>query len=212
MLKFVNKIFQIFIDVLVFIVTLLILFSLYKLIQIKILNKPYANIFGYSVFEIATGSMEPVLKIKDLIVVKISDEVNKNDIITYVEDDNLITHRVIAVNGDEIITKGDANNSKDVQVKRENIVGRMVLVIPKGGIIREVFITPKIIISLVITLILINLCLSYDKSRDLKNVRNDKKMAMDASYENFSDEDKLYKTKSFQNLKDEVFREYNKKK
>lgn len=197
MLKIVNKIFQIFIDILVFIITVLILFSLYKLIQIKVMNKPYANTFGYSIFYIATGSMEPTLKVKDLIVVKITKDVDVSDIVTYMEDGNLITHRVILVNGDVITTKGDANNSKDVQVSRENIVGKMVMVIPKGGLIREIFITPKIIISIVITLVLINLCLSYNKGdNSLKKV----------------EDDELYKTKSFQNLKDEIFKSLDNKK
>lgn len=207
MLKIINKIFQVFIDVLVFIVTLLILFSLYKLIQVKVFKKPYASIFGYSVFEIATGSMEPVLKVKDLIVVKIGNEVNKGDIITYMEDGNLITHRVIDVNLDEVTTKGDANNSQDVKVKRKDIVGKIVLVIPKGGIIREVFITPKIIISLVITLILINLCLSYDKG---KNMENDKKM-INTSSGDMEESDMVNKKKSFQNLLDEILKENDNK-
>ena len=82
MLKFLNKIFQIFIDFLVFIITILILFSLYKLIVVKIYHKPYANTLGYSIFEIATGSMEPTLKVKDLIIVKITKNIKENDIIS----------------------------------------------------------------------------------------------------------------------------------
>ena len=178
MLKLLNKIFQIFTDILVFIVTILILFSLYNLISIKVLNKPYASLMGYSMFEIATGSMEPTINVKDLILVKITKDIKLNDIVTYEEDNNLITHRVIDIKDDYIITKGDANNSKDVNVSKNKIVGKTIYIIRKGGIIREIFITPKIIISIVITLFLVNYCFSLpacdNKQKKLKNNKQKK--------------------------------------
>ena len=195
MLKVVNKIFQIFIDFLVFIISILILFSLYNIISIKILNKPYTNLFCFSIFEIATVSMEPTLNVKDMVIVKITKDIKVNDIITYEEDGNLITHRVIDIKNDTITTKGDANNSLDVKVPKEKIVGKIVFVIKKGGIIREIFITPKVIISITITLILISLCLSY---RQDKNIKKPKKL-------DNKKEDNLKKNKSFQDLKNEVY-------
>lgn len=180
MKKIVNKTFQIFIDFLVLVITVLILFSLYKIISIKFLHKPYSNIFGYTTFEIATGSMEPTLNVKDIIIVKITKDVKENDIVTYKENDDLITHRVISVGENTIVTKGDANNSEDVNVKKENIVGKLACTIHKGGMLRDIFITPKIIISLVVTLILVNICLSY--------------------------KDPKKETKTFQNIKDEIFK------
>ena len=42
MLKYINKIFQVFIDILVFIITVLILFSLYNFISLKVLDKEYS--------------------------------------------------------------------------------------------------------------------------------------------------------------------------
>ena len=193
MLKFINKVFQIFIDFLVFIITILILFSLYNLISIKVLNKPYTNLFGFSVFEIATGSMEPTLNVKDLVIVKITKNISLDDIITYEEDGNLITHRVIEIKEDTITTKGDANNSIDVKVPKTKIVGKIVYVIRKGGIIREVFITPKVIISITITLVLISLCLSYKENKPDKNKKNKEKQKCNES-----------NNKSFQKIKDEV--------
>lgn len=192
MLKLLNKFFQIFTDILVFIVTILIFFSLYNLVSIKVLHKPYASLLGYSVFEIASGSMEPTIKVKDLIVVKITKDIKENDIVTYDEDSNLITHRVIAINDEYITTKGDANNSVDVKVKREQIVGKTVHIIKKGGIIRDIFVTPKIIITIIITLILINYCFSLvdDKLKKQDNANIEIKNS----------------NKSFQDLKNEVLK------
>lgn len=225
MLKFLNKIFQIFIDFLVFIITILILFSLYKLIIVKVYHKPYANTLGYSIFEIATGSMEPTLKVKDLIIVKITKNIKENDIITYQEENALITHRVIKINDQTITTKGDANNSIDVKINKEDIVGKVVYIIPNGGLIRELFLTPKIIISSVITLILISICLTISQKKENNNSHtktskkspkitidiNDSKK--DNKIKQHIKEDNINDTKSFQNLKEEIFKaEENKKK
>lgn len=212
MLKFINKIFQIFIDFLVFIITILILFSLYNLVSIKLLNKPYTNLFGFSVFEIATGSMEPTLNVKDLVIVKITKNISLDDIITYEEDGNLITHRVIDIKEDTITTKGDANNSIDVKVPKEKIVGKIVYVIRKGGIIREVFITPKVIISITITLVLISLCLSYKETKPDKNKENINKITKRKNIKNKEKQKhNESNSKSFQNIKDEVLNKENSK-
>lgn len=99
MLKYINKIFQVFIDILVFIITVLIFFSLYNFISLKVLNKEYSNVLGVSIFEIVSGSMEPTLNVKDLIVVKKTSNISKNDIITYIDGKDFITHRVIKIEG-----------------------------------------------------------------------------------------------------------------
>ena len=161
MLKYINKIFQIFIDILMFIITFLILFALCNLISVKVFHKEYSSLFGLTIFEIVSGSMEPTLNVKDLIIVYSTDKIKENDIITYTDDKDFITHRVIKIEGETITTKGDSNNSTDVRINKNKIIGKVILTIPKGGIIREIIITPKVIISIVVTLILLSLCVSY---------------------------------------------------
>lgn len=161
MLKYINKMFQIFIDILMFIITFLILFALCNFISVKVLHKDYSNLFGLTIFEIVSGSMEPTLNVKDLIIVYSTDKIKENDIITYTDDKDFITHRVIKIEGETITTKGDSNNSTDVRINKNKIIGKVILTIPKGGIIREILITPKVIISVVVTLILLSLCVSY---------------------------------------------------
>ena len=75
MLKYINKIFQIFIDILMFIITFLILFALCNLISVKVFHKEYSSIFGLTIFEIVSGSMEPTLNVKDLIIVYSTDKI-----------------------------------------------------------------------------------------------------------------------------------------
>ena len=63
--------------------------------------------------------------------------------------------------GDEIITQGDANNSTDKKISKSMIIGKVVKVLPNLGVIKSILLTPKIIISICIFILLLNLCLSY---------------------------------------------------
>ena len=164
MLKVIKKIIHVFIDILMLFTTLLILFLLYRIISIKYLNKE--TILGYSFYEIATGSMEPTLNINDFIIVKEKDDYNVKDIVTYKEGNDYITHRIIEINDNTLITKGDANNSTDKKINKDAVIGKVVKVIPKGGIIKRVILTPKVMISVLISIVLINVCLSINKKED----------------------------------------------
>lgn len=93
---------------------------------------------------IATGSMEPMIKPGDIILVeKITDiedinKLNVNDVIQFKKDNILISHRVIVVGNNKegiyYITKGDNNSTPDSdKVKPEQIKGKVINVIPKIG-------------------------------------------------------------------------------
>lgn len=185
MVKYINKFFQICIDILVFIITVLIFLTLYNFISLKVLDKKYTNILGFTVFEIVSGSMEPTLEVKDLIIVKESSNIKKDDIITYLDNEDFITHRVVKIDKETLITKGDSNNSEDVEINKSSVVGKMILRIPRGGIVREVLTTPKVVISIVITLILISLSVSYIPKNKRKKTEN-----LD---DKFEDTDCIYK-------------------
>lgn len=185
MVKYINKFFQICIDILVFIITVLIFLTLYNFISLKVLDKKYTNVLGFTVFEIVSGSMEPTLEVKDLIIVKESSNIKKDDIITYLDNEDFITHRVVKIDKETLITKGDSNNSEDVEINKSSVVGKMILRIPRGGIVREVLTTPKVVISIVITLILISLSVSYIPKNKRKKIEN-----LD---DKFEDTDCIYK-------------------
>jgi len=171
-MKIIKKIMQVFINVLLVLVTLLILFLVYRIVSIKFFNKDVT--LRYTFYEIATGSMEPTLNVKDFIIVKESDKYSVGDIITYKEDNSYITHRIIKINGDTLITKGDANNSEDKIISKSEVIGKVVKIIPKGGVIKEIILTPKIIFTLLVTLVLINLCFSLTKKEDKKDIKLNK--------------------------------------
>jgi len=90
---------------------------------------------------IATGSMEPMIKPGDVILIKKIDgnTVKIGDVIQFKRGSILISHRVIDIIEDEekgksYKTKGDNNSGPDVQlVKPEEIKGEIKYVVPKIG-------------------------------------------------------------------------------
>lgn len=77
---------------------------------------------------VKSNSMYPNLKTNDIVIIKKYSNYEKGDIITYSEDNYLITHRIIEKNNNDFITKGDNNNSEDNElVKLENIKGKVIL-------------------------------------------------------------------------------------
>ena len=120
-MKVIKKIGTVVINFLMAIVTIIVLFLMYRFIMVKFYHKNYVTTFGYSMFEIATGSMEPTLNVYDFIL-----------------------------------------------VKNDKVIGKVVKVIPKLGIIKNIIITPKIMISFLIFIFLLNLSLSYKPNKEEK--------------------------------------------
>lgn len=173
MTKILNIITKIIINILVVLVTILIFFSVYNLISLKCLHKEYTSIIGFSMFEVVTGSMEPTLNVGDLIIIKNYDNYKRDDIITYKIDDDFITHRITDIDDDYVYTKGDANNSEDNKILYSQIIGKVVFIIDNGGVWREILLTPRVFIMMIIILVLVSLCFSYvpkNKRRKLNNL------------------------------------------
>lgn len=160
-LKKLEKIFQIIVNTFLVIASIAIVFCVSGFIQLKVLNRPYVDLFGYTIFSVATGSMQPTLDINDVIIIKITDDIKVGDIITFRQDDDFITHRVISNNKDTFVTKGDYNNTSDNPIDLDKVVGKLVCKIPSVGVVGDILLTPKVFISLIITLFFFSLCFSY---------------------------------------------------
>jgi signal peptidase I len=169
-----KKIVKYLINVLLCVVVVAIFFALYGFVQLVFLDKPYANYFGYTLFEIESGSMSPTINVNDMILVKLTDEIKKDDIITYKSDSSFITHRVIEVGETKLITKGDYNNSEDKIVAKTDVIGKVVKVFPKFGIWKKTILSPEIMIAIFITLMLFSLCYSYNGKKYLGHTNKNK--------------------------------------
>ncbi len=161
-MKTVQKIMGKIVNVIMVFVVVAILFCVYSIVSVKILKRQYVNIFGYSIFEVVTGSMKNSINIGDAVLVKIDDEYNVGDIVTYKSGDDFITHRIVSEQDDYVITKGDANNVNDNPIDRNLILGRVVKVIPELGIWKKVLLTPKVIILVLLTLFIFSILFSYN--------------------------------------------------
>lgn len=95
-------------------------------LSLNILSLQSTSLFGFRIYKVGSGSMEPYLKINDVIIIKESDDYNLNDVITYQSDNEYVTHRIIYINDFEIITKGDANNTQDDPITKDQIVGKLI--------------------------------------------------------------------------------------
>lgn len=96
------------------------------------------EIFGYRVYIIMSGSMEPTIKIKDAIITKKTDDVKVGDVIAFNDGYNTTVHRIVKeYNKDNeklYETKGDANNTVDKQLVKDSMIqGKVKYVIPVLG-------------------------------------------------------------------------------
>lgn len=92
---------------------------------------------NYPMASITSGSMWPTLKKGDLVFIKgIQDkgEIKEGEIVVYRNLNGFTIHRVIKINGDTLITKGDANNVFDPAITFDKVVGRILSV--NGKIIK----------------------------------------------------------------------------
>ena len=106
--------------------SIFVLFLVFVLL-INILSMLNVSVFKIRLYKVGSGSMEPILKVNDIILVKENDEYQPNDIVTFIDEQKMVvTHRIIIINDEEIITKGDANNDEDKPIKKEMIIGKMI--------------------------------------------------------------------------------------
>ena len=162
--KILEKVINIVLDVFIFLFGIILIITIYNNIQIKILKNSYSSFFGYSVFGVQTGSMEEEINAGDWIIVKNSNKFKLNDKVTYYKDGDFITHRIVEVYNGTYVTKGDANNTKDEPINEDQIVGKVVKILPNFTAIKKVLFNPFVVLAIIVTLYLINILFKKDKN------------------------------------------------
>ena len=157
------------INILCVILFIILALVIYAKLRVSFSNDVHANYFGVRIFEVASGSMEPTLNINDVLLVKVNvDDLQKDDIIAYKSENSIITHRIVMINDNDLIVKGDANNTVDSPIKKDQVIGKVIKVFPHLGIWKKILTEPKILILIFITLLLFDGALSYN-NKDKKN-------------------------------------------
>lgn len=160
----------------------------------KIIKKENGvSLFGYSSYIVVSGSMEPSIKVGDLVVIKQANEseLDENDIITFSDESgNIVTHRIISINYDkngkkQYQTKGDNNNSADIGlVTIENVKGKYCFKINSMGKVINTIFSPVgiLIIALIIVLAILD-----------SNRRNNRRIARHKLRENYNKKEEVLK-------------------
>ena len=153
----------------------IIIYNICLIVQSIVKPNKTPSFFGIKTFVIVSGSMEPILNIGDVILVKDiqEDDIKINDIISYREGQSIVTHRVIDIEENEnekkFITKGDNNNVKDsYPVRYRDIEGKFDSKINKLGKI-VLFLQNKIVIIFV--MLIFYLIYIHDTNKQEKSIR-----------------------------------------
>ncbi len=124
---------------------ILVLFICFFVIQGK-LTGDVPSAFGYRLYVVLTGSMEPAVPAGSLAVVGANDPANLKfgDVVTYRNFDSgkIITHRIVSIDNTDgslqFTTRGDANDTDDfTPVMPADIIGKVVFSIPLIGALME---------------------------------------------------------------------------
>ncbi len=142
-LNYISKLFSTALLVLLIIVGV---FLVYYLISAKMVSNNPKYEPKINLYTIVSGSMEPNIKVYDVIVdykINSPEDLKIGDVITFrststISKDLIVTHRIVdikEVNGKvEYVTKGDYNSSADSDTaKFDHIIGKVVLKFPQLG-------------------------------------------------------------------------------
>lgn len=126
------------------------------------------TVFGYTIFRISTGSMEPELMTGDIILDKVIDdetEIAVGDVITFEGgsqfDGKLVTHKVIKApytdeNGNTMLqTHGIANELDDTPISIDQVRAKMICKIPYIDTLYNLFLSPCGLLIMILLIILV---------------------------------------------------------
>lgn len=96
------------------------------------------------------------------------------DVVTYSENDYLVTHRIEQEDDDKIITKGDNNNEQDGQISKTRILGKVIYSSLFLGRFIQVYLKYILIVATMI-IAFINIYWSFkERKKDGKTQKNSK--------------------------------------
>lgn len=126
--------------------------NIVNIVQKVIFKQDIPMIFGYGTAVVLTGSMEPVIRQGDMVLVHKQLDYQTDDIVTYKEN-RYITHRIVKKTENGYITQGEANNTADSEIGKSQVTGKVVWIIPKAGYVIDFLKSPVGMLVLVIGLL-----------------------------------------------------------
>ena len=111
--------------------------------------------FGYGAAVVLTGSMEPTIMTDEMIIVKAQENYEVGDVVVYQSGYSLVVHRIVAMDDQTVMTRGDANNVDDEPMELSRIKGEVIAHIPHVGTVIQVLKSPVATVILIAGVILI---------------------------------------------------------
>jgi signal peptidase I len=94
---------------------------------------------GYDLYVVQSDSMSPTFMTGDVVVTApphsfLGGDIRPGAIVTFQQGSEKVTHRILSINGDSVLTKGDANEDPDVHsIAPSQVIGIYLFRIPAFG-------------------------------------------------------------------------------
>ena len=165
---------QLIIRIILFILISLILgFGVYSMNAKLLMNDQMPMPLGFGVGVVMSGSMEPELSIDDLIFVVKDESIELDDVVVYQSKGTLVVHKVVGIDGDQITTRGTANNTDDDPISIKDVKGRVAFSIGGIGKIIEIIKAPFVTVAVLVLAIYL-LLRSYAIEKNEKDEKDQK--------------------------------------
>lgn len=129
--------------------------------------------FGYKPLVVLSGSMEPTYGVGSVIYYEVSQDIQVGDVIVFEsQNSSFVTHRVTKIEGNQFVTKGDANGEEDPdKVQLQSVKGKVLnLNIPWVGYYIQYVNTHMWLVVVIVIILVSEFLLSNIKTKtDDKN-------------------------------------------
>lgn len=104
-----------------------LLFIIVYSVYLKFIINDNLSILGFSCLKIVSGSMYPEITEGEKIIIKKCKDYKVGDIITFKSHNEIITHRIHSIDNGYYYTKGDYNNTMDLEpIEYNQIYGKVL--------------------------------------------------------------------------------------
>ena len=116
------------------------------------------------IYNVETGSMENKIHPGDYILLLKKSKYYVGDIVTFKVKNYFITHRIVKIENNKVVTKGDANNEEDEEINLDQIEGKVIYY---GGILNFVIKFKFVLAAFLVGLYLLSCYFEDDKSLEI---------------------------------------------
>ena len=111
----------------------------------------------YTFLSVEGGSMEPDYHPGDGVFVWQTpfSKLEVGDVIVFMQDGELVTHRIIEISDGVVIAKGTANDIEDDPVTEDNYRAKVLFRIPGIGILQSIYESPVTMLIYMVALVLL---------------------------------------------------------